>query len=96
MNELKEKEAQELSKEEINVYAAGCGEIQNHCKNDCFGGGSFLNPISVMEEKRIEVTENEELLKEEVDIYELPDCDIVRKKCENDCIGGGAFLNTTK
>ena len=26
MNELKEKEAQELSKEEINVYAAGCGE----------------------------------------------------------------------
>ena len=34
-----------------------------------------------MEEKRIEVTENEELLKEEVDIYELPDCDIVRKKC---------------
>ena len=39
MNELKEKEAQELSKEEINVYAAGCGEIQNHCKNDCFGGG---------------------------------------------------------
>ena len=28
-----------------------------------------------MEEKRIEVTENEELLKEEVDIYELPDCD---------------------
>ena len=25
-----------------------------------------------MEEKRIEVTENEELLKEEVDIYELP------------------------
>ena len=36
------------------------------------------------------------LLKEEVDIYELPDCDIVRKKCENDCIGGGAFLNTTK
>ena len=35
-----------------------------------------------MEEKRIEVTENEELLKEEVDIYELPDCDIVRKKCE--------------
>ena len=49
-----------------------------------------------MEEKRIEVTENEELLKEEVDIYELPDCDIVRKKCENDCIGGGAFLNTTK
>lgn len=45
-----------------------------------------------MEEKRIEVTENEELLKEEVDIYELPDCDIVRKKCENDCIGGGAFL----
>ena len=44
MNELKEKEVQELSKEEINVYAAGCGEIQNHCKNDCFGGGSFLNP----------------------------------------------------
>lgn len=44
MNELKEKEAQELSKEEINVYAAGCGEIQNHCKNDCFGDGSFLNP----------------------------------------------------
>lgn len=39
-----EYEAQELSKEEINVYAAGCGEIQNHCKNDCFGGGSFLNP----------------------------------------------------
>lgn len=39
-----------------------------------------------MEEKRIEVTENEELLKEEVDIYEWPDCDIVRKKCENDCI----------
>ena len=38
----------------------------------------------------------EELLKEEVDIYEWPDCDIVRKKCENDCIGGGAFLNTTK
>ena len=32
MNELKEKEVQELSKEEINVYAAGCGEIQNHCK----------------------------------------------------------------
>ena len=27
-----------------------------------------------MEEKRIEVTENEELLKEEVDIYEWPDC----------------------
>ena len=27
MNELKEKEAQELSKEEINVYAAGCGEL---------------------------------------------------------------------
>lgn len=43
-----------------------------------------------------QMTENEELLKEEVDIYELPDCDIVRKKCENDCIGGGAFLNTTK
>ena len=37
-----------------------------------------------MEEKRIEVTEKEELLKEEVDIYELPDCDIVRKQCEND------------
>ena len=36
------------------------------------------------------------ILKEEVDIYELPDCDIVRKKCENDCIGGGAFINTTK
>lgn len=48
-----------------------------------------------MEEKRTEVIENEELLKE-VDIYELPDCDIVRKKCENDCIGGGAFINTTK
>ena len=48
-----------------------------------------------MEEKRTEVIENEELLKEEVDIYELPDCDIVRKKCENDCIGGGAFINTT-
>ena len=32
-----------------------------------------------MEEKRTEVIENEELLKEEVDIYELPDCDIVRK-----------------
>ena len=49
-----------------------------------------------MEEKRMEVTENKELLNEEVDIYEWPDCDIVRKKCENDCIGGGAFLNTTK
>lgn len=49
-----------------------------------------------MEEKRTEVIENEELLKEEIDIYELPDCDIVRKKCENDCIGGGAFINTTK
>ena len=57
---------------------------------------SELNKEEVNEEKRIEVTENEELLKEEVDIYELPDCDIVRKKCENDCIGGGAFLNTTK
>lgn len=44
-----------------------------------------------MEEKRIEVTENEE-----VNIYDLTDCDIVRKQCENDCIGGGAFLNTTK
>lgn len=32
MNELKEKEAQELSKEEINVYAAGSGEIQNIVK----------------------------------------------------------------
>ena len=42
-----------------------------------------------MEEKRIEVTENEELLNEEVNIYDLTDCD-------NDCIGGGAFLNTTK
>ena len=49
-----------------------------------------------MEEKRTEVIENEELLKEEVDIYELPNCDIVRKKCENDFIGGGAFINTTK
>ena len=49
-----------------------------------------------MEEKRIEVTENEELLNEEVNIYDLTDCDIVRKLCENDCIGGGAFLNTTK
>ena len=36
MNELDGKEAQELSKEEINVYATDCGEIQNHCKNDCF------------------------------------------------------------
>ena len=44
MNELDGKEAQELSKEEINVYATDCGEIQNHCNNDCFGGGSFLNP----------------------------------------------------
>ena len=49
-----------------------------------------------MEEKRIEVTENEELLNEEVNIYDLTDCDIVRKQCENDCIGGGAFLNTYK
>ena len=49
-----------------------------------------------MEEKRIEVTENEELLNEEVNIYDLTDCHIVRKQCENDCIGGGAFLNTTK
>ena len=49
-----------------------------------------------MEEKRIEVTENEELLNEEVNIYDLTDCDIVRKQCENDCFGGGAFLNTTK
>ena len=32
-----------------------------------------------MEEKRIEVTENEELLNEEVNIYDLTDCDIVRK-----------------
>ena len=30
-----------------------------------------------MEEKRIEVTENEELLNEEVNIYDLTDCDIV-------------------
>lgn len=44
MDELKEREAQELSKEEIDVYKADCGEIQNHCKKDCFGGGSFLNP----------------------------------------------------
>ncbi len=44
MDELKEREAQELSKEEIDVYRADCGEIQNHCKKDCFGGGSFLNP----------------------------------------------------
>ena len=28
MNELDGKEAQELSKEEINVYATDCGEIQ--------------------------------------------------------------------
>lgn len=49
-----------------------------------------------MEIKKTAVNENEELLKEEVNIYELPDCDIVRKQCENDCIGGGAFLNTTK
>ena len=83
MDELKKRESQELSKEEINVYATDCGEIQNHCKKDCFGGG-------------IEVTENEELLNEEVNIYDLTDCDIVRKQCENDCIGGGAFLNTTK
>lgn len=32
MDELKEREAQELSKEEIDVYKADCGEIQNHCK----------------------------------------------------------------
>ena len=44
MDELKKRESQELSKEEINVYATDCGEIQNHCKKDCFGGGSFLNP----------------------------------------------------
>lgn len=49
-----------------------------------------------MEKNKIEVKENVELLKEEVSIYGLPDCDIVRKNCENDCIGGGAFLNTTK
>ena len=44
MHELKEWEIQELSKGEVDVYAADCGEIQNHCKNDCLGGGSFLNP----------------------------------------------------
>ena len=44
MNELKEKEVQELSKEEIMFMQEARGEIQNHCKNDCFGGGSFLNP----------------------------------------------------
>lgn len=63
---------------------------------DHFESGLLKRRMIVMEEKRTEVTENEELLKEEVDIYELPDCDIVRKKCENDCIGGGAFINTTK
>ena len=49
-----------------------------------------------MEEKRTEVIENEELLKEEVDIYELPNCDIVRKKCENYFIIKYSFINTTK
>lgn len=44
MNEVKVKELQELLKEEVDVYATDCGEIQNHCKNDCLGGGSFLNP----------------------------------------------------
>lgn len=44
MEEVKEKERKELTKEEIDVYAEDCGEIQNHCKHDCFGGGSFLNP----------------------------------------------------
>lgn len=29
---IKKRESQELSKEEINVYATDCGEIQNHCK----------------------------------------------------------------
>lgn len=28
MDELKKRESQELSKEEINVYATDCGEIQ--------------------------------------------------------------------
>ena len=44
MDELKEREAQKLSKEKIDVYKADWGEIQKHCKKDCFGGGSFLNP----------------------------------------------------
>ena len=44
MDELKKRESQELSKEEINVYATDCGEIQNHCKKDFCFGGAVLNP----------------------------------------------------
>lgn len=34
---------EELSKEEVNVYAADCGEVQYHCNHDCFGGGALLS-----------------------------------------------------
>lgn len=36
-------EKNELVAEEVNVYDAGCGELQFHCLNDCFGGGAFIN-----------------------------------------------------
>ena len=41
------------------------------------------------------ITYEQELRKEEVNVYELPACGELRNRCLNDCIGGGAFISTT-
>ena len=46
MDELKKRESQELSKEEINVYATDCGEIQNHRSGIMYSGSiAFAHDI---------------------------------------------------
>lgn len=42
---LEEQKKEELTEEEVNVYAKSCGNPRNVCKSDCMIlGGSFINP----------------------------------------------------